>query len=258
MRKMENNAIRRALVFCAVLSVCGAQDVYTGIESTVHNLSKTGPGPIKAVSETQICVFCHTPHSAVVAPLWNHSLSSAFYAVPSNAMNDWIHLKSSPQNPPDGDSRLCLSCHDGTVAVGSVVNLGGSATIVSMQDSGTLRLTGDKLASGIPSNFGTDLSGHHPVSIEVNAALLKDKDAQCNNNEITLRVCNPPPPLKLRPTANLYVTGPHTNLGIQCSSCHDAHNDPVPGTTKFLRVQSESELPNFCATCHPPCSQGCP
>ena len=32
------------------------------IIQTMHNLSVSGPGGIKAVSEQEICVFCHTPH----------------------------------------------------------------------------------------------------------------------------------------------------------------------------------------------------
>ena len=31
------------------------------IVNTVHNLSVSGAGEIKAVSESEICIFCHTP-----------------------------------------------------------------------------------------------------------------------------------------------------------------------------------------------------
>lgn len=227
------------------------EQAYATIVSTQHNLSKTGPGPIKAVSETQICVFCHTPHNADSSgPLWNHSLSAAAsYILPSSAT-----LLSTPQNLPDGDSRLCLSCHDGTVAIGSVINLGGAATTISMQDSGAGRLTADRLTPNIPGNFGTDLSGHHPVSIQVNSSLISDKQAQCLSGVISMKLCNPATPIKLRPTSNVYRTGPHTQQGVQCSSCHDPHEDPIPGTSKFLRVPA-SEL---CAKCHILCSSACP
>lgn len=239
-------------LFVLFLLSCPVENAYATIVNTRHNLSKTGPGQIKAVSETQICVFCHTPHHAdSFGPLWNRNLSSvANYTLPSSTT-----LLSTPQNPPDGDSRLCLSCHDGTVAIGSVINLGGAVTTISMQDSGTGRLSaGGQLSSNITSNFGTDLSGHHPVSIEVNTALLNDKNSQCQSGIISLKVCNPASPLKLLTTANLYISGPHTHRGVQCSSCHDPHEDPVPGTTMFLRVP-ESDL---CAKCHVPCAETCP
>jgi predicted CXXCH cytochrome family protein len=188
-----------------------------------------------------------------VPPLWNHTLSSASYTVPSSSMPAWTTMLSAPQNPPDGDSRLCLSCHDGTVALGSIVNLGGMSTTITMQ--GGSRLTpGGALAAASSAYVGTDLSGHHPVSIEVNNALLSGKDDQCINGEISWRVCNPQPPIVLRPTNNLYGGGAHTNIGVQCSSCHDAHNN----REKFLRVGTSSDLTPLCTTCHFSCWDGCP
>jgi len=47
----------------------------TGIVATKHNLSASGPGELKALTETRICVFCHTPHNAQPAtPLWNKKI----------------------------------------------------------------------------------------------------------------------------------------------------------------------------------------
>lgn len=229
----------------------------SNIAATKHNLSVTGPGPVKATVETQICIFCHTPHGAVATPLWNRSLSSASYIVPSSAVSQWVTLKSKPQNPPDGDSRLCLSCHDGTVAIGSIANLGGAPTTISMQGSGSLTGAGT-LSATAPSYIGTDLSGHHPVSIEVNNALINDKLVQCNNAIVSFRVCNPAVPIKLRPTNNLYGAGPHTGLGVQCSSCHDAHDDPIPGTSKFLRLGTPADTTQLCTKCHLNCGAACP
>lgn len=245
--------IRYSLVLGVLLLSfsCPGENANASIVTTQHNLSISGPGPIKAVSETQICVFCHTPHKADSSgPLWNHGLSSvASYLLPSSATQ-----LSTPQNPPDGDSRLCLSCHDGTVAIGSVINLGGAATTISMQDSGTGLLAGGNLSSSDPTNFGTDLSGHHPVSIEVDDTLITDKEAQCNAGLVSLKVCYPASPAKSLSTANLYGTGSHTHKGVQCSSCHDAHEDPVPGTTMFLRTDQSI----LCGLCHVSCSSACP
>ncbi len=226
---------------------------YAGVESTKHNLSTSGPGPIKAATETQVCIFCHTPHGSVTTPLWNHTMSQASYRLPSRSMEEWSAMLSRPQTTPDGDSRLCLSCHDGTIAIGSVVNLGGTATTVSMQDSGTGYITPEGMLSERSSGYiGTDLSGHHPVSIEVNQSLIDDKGTQCTNNEVAFRVCFPSPPVKLKPTDNKYGTGTSTGLGVQCSSCHDAHEDT---NSKFLRETTEDLL---CANCHPLCTSGCP
>jgi hypothetical protein len=245
-----------SLALALIFSFFSTDAHAASVAFTKHNLSVTGPGPVKATTETQICKFCHTPHGAVTAPLWSHALSGASYIVPSAAMAQWTTLKSRPQNPPDGDSRLCLSCHDGTVAIGSIVNLGGATTTITMQ--GGSALAGGALSPSSTGFIGTDLSGHHPVSIEVNNALINDKLVQCTDGVVSFKVCNPIVPIKLRPTSNLYSGGPHTGLGIQCSTCHDPHDDPIPGSSKFLRLGTIQDASPLCTKCHLSCGTTCP
>ena len=94
---------------------------------TVHNLSVSGPGEVRALTETEVCKFCHVPHNAVVPePLWGHALSRVpSYAVPELRRGRVV----VPAPQPDGASRLCLSCHDGTVALG---DLGPRRRVVPM------------------------------------------------------------------------------------------------------------------------------
>ena len=66
-----------------------------------------------AWSGGEICKPCHTPHFAMagIPRLWNHELTVANYTMhagPGSAVDDF-----------DLQSRLCLSCHDGTVALDS-------------------------------------------------------------------------------------------------------------------------------------------
>ncbi len=91
---------------------------------TKHNLSVSGPGPIRALTETRICVFCHTPHNAApLSPLWNKALDPQAYTVYASPT-----LKAGPLAQPSGPTKLCLSCHDGTIAMGAVLNpVGGVA-----------------------------------------------------------------------------------------------------------------------------------
>lgn len=235
------------------------QNALAGISTTKHNLSISGPGTVKATSDERICVFCHTPHHAIVdvdgitVPLWNHTLSTASYQ-----LFDSFTLLSptSPAIQPDGSARLCLSCHDGTVAIGSVVNTGTALSSIAMQGVGG---SGEMPAG--PTNMGTDLSGHHPISIEVNNALINDKETQCNNNLVSFKICNPLPasPVKLVQTNNAYVSGPPSGVGVQCSSCHDPHEDPVPGTSVFLRIGDKNNYDALCSTCHiDDCASACP
>ena len=65
--------MRRIKVTATVLlltSFCPASP--QSVVNTVHNLSVSGPGTVRATSETEVCIFCHTPHnSKPMSPLWN-------------------------------------------------------------------------------------------------------------------------------------------------------------------------------------------
>ena len=165
---------------------------------------------------TEICIVCHTPHNAdntvANAPLWNHSLSNvAAYSIYAGAtMNATV-------GQPDGSSKLCLSCHDGTVAL---ENFGGVTT-------GTNPMTGN-------ANMGTDLSNDHPVSFTYDAALASADGGLFNPT-----------------TTQSGLGGTITNTMLiagkmQCSSCHDVHNSAnINGL--LLKSNSASAL---CLTCH--------
>jgi len=216
-----------------------------------HNLSVSGPGPYKAVTETQICVFCHTPHTlSSNPPLWNHKLSSqSSYTLPSSATQ-----KSAPSNPPDGASKLCLSCHDGTVPLGAIMNYGGQSTTLSM---GGGSFTG-------PSNMGTNISGHHLVSIELPATLNTAKQTDCQNLTISWNVKVPVNITAswgpLQPTNNSFL-GSTTRKGVQCTSCHDPHMDSPVGSA-FLKAAKRGSWTTrgysdaLCTACHCQCPGG--
>ena len=79
----------------------------SGVATTKHNLSASGPGQIKVAGETEICKFCHTPHSAnPIAPLWNRDDPGAYYQTYESS------TLTASVDQPSGSSRLCLSCHD--------------------------------------------------------------------------------------------------------------------------------------------------
>lgn len=242
-----------SLVFILTFHVRDVSAV--SILDSKHNLSTSGVGTVKATTESQICVFCHTPHTALTdAPLWNRSMSAASYQLFTSLT---LLSPTSPAIQPDGDSRLCLSCHDGTIAVGSVVNIGGAASTISMQGvSG-----GGELPPSSPSYVGTDLSGHHPVSIELNSALVVDKNTQCLDGIVSWKVCIPSggSAVKLRQTDNTYPFGGVPPVqGVQCTSCHDPHKDPNPPNTAFLRIGDRINTDQLCTSCHTDCFMSCP
>jgi len=192
--------------------------VFAGIAGTKHDMSITGTG-IKATAETQRCVFCHTPHSSTKAgPLWNHSLSSATYVVCNPASLCGSTTQISLPGQPDGSSRLCLGCHDGTVAVGLLVNMPGPAM------AGTVEMTQTYMTG--TSLLGTNLTGKHIVSIVINQAFIDAKTIQCASDKtMGIKFPDASSPVKLYATNNTYGSPPTGGKGIQCRTCHDPHED---------------------------------
>jgi hypothetical protein len=99
---------------CAVtvFSVLFALPAAAGITGSVHDFSAYG------WSNGEICSICHIPHNGSTtsdAPIWNHAVSSATYTLYSSSTMDVV----AEQPGPGSYSRMCLSCHDGTVAVDS-------------------------------------------------------------------------------------------------------------------------------------------
>jgi len=122
---------RLAAVLACVWVVGYATSVLTqttsDIVNTKHNLSVSGPGTVRASSETRICVFCHTPHNATPSsPLWNKDIQPQVYTVYTSPT-----LRAGPLPQPTGPTKLCLSCHDGTIAMGAVVNPAGGITMAA-------------------------------------------------------------------------------------------------------------------------------
>jgi predicted CXXCH cytochrome family protein len=197
-----------------ILLVAAAPPRAGDLENSKHNLSVSGPGSITAQTESRLCVFCHTPHGAKPsAPLWNHQGSTASYSTYSSS----TMAGANPVGQPSGSSKLCLACHDGTVALGQTVNDG----LISLFNTGP----GGVMPPGL-SNLGTDLTDDHPVSFQPGSA-----------NPETVE---PPPgdPVRLDQSGL-----------VQCTSCHEPHKeDRDPVSRRFLvKGNRESAI---CVTCH--------
>lgn len=206
-----------------------------GVKDTKHNLSVTGPGEIKAVSETEMCIFCHTPHNASPqAPLWNHDVSAV-----ENYINYWSETlqayESEAEAPPiDGFSKLCLSCHDGTVALGAVRS---KAEDIEMVTIGGIVEAG-RLMPNARGYLGTDLSGGHPISFIFDEALVSKRNSQPNLSRLNWPINDHD--VKLYPTQGGY--------GVQCPSCHDPHNTKagIDGPPLWRK----STYDEVCLVCH--------
>jgi len=200
-----------ACTFAVVLGVAPAARAQstTDIVNTAHNLSVTGTGSIRALTETRICVFCHTPHNAMpLSPLWNRDVLAVAYDVYTSPT-----LGAAPIPQPSGPTKLCLSCHDGTIAMGAVLNPVGGIAMAGQ----------DTLPSESLSNFGVDLRGHHPVSFSYQNSL-------------------PNPELVPTPPTGLVFGGIDE---VHCTTCHDPHKDQWG---KFL--VKDNRFSALCTTCH--------
>lgn len=173
-------------------------------------------------STGEICKVCHIPHNANTAvtnaPLWNHQLTStaSFTLYSSGTLNATV-------GQPDASSKLCLSCHDGTVAIENF-----SGTTSGTTYMGTL---------GTPvgyANVGTDLSNDHPISFTYDAALATT-DGGLNDPTTTASG------LGGTISQKMLISGK-----VQCASCHDVHNGA--GVTYLLKKSNAASA--LCLTCH--------
>jgi predicted CXXCH cytochrome family protein len=183
----------------------------TDIAKTVHNLTPEGPGAMKESVKAGLCIFCHTPHNAnPERAIWNKDLPAITYQLYSSST-----LRADPKQPT-GSSRLCLSCHDGFVAMGNlrVPPRKGKLTLGPMTGANVL---------------GTDLSDDHPISFVYDGALAAKHAGIVD-------------PSTLPRTLPL-----DSKKELQCTTCHDAHESK---RGKFLRV--DNPYGAMCVVCHQP------
>lgn len=207
LKKILTAGIGMVLLFLPASALSG------NIRMTKHNLSISGPGPVTATSETEICIFCHIPHreGSKMPYLWNRS-------DPANPYTPYYSstLKASV-GQPTGSSRMCLSCHDGTIALGAI-----ASTPTEIPFKGGVRFMPEDSASYL----GTDLSDDHPISF------VYDISLSLKNMELK-------DPSLLPPFVRL------EGNQLQCITCHDPHDDTHG---QFLVMDNIAS--SLCITCH--------
>ena len=198
------------LLLAAALASAGVSASAATIAGTPHDLSTKGWGT------TELYKFCHTPHLAQAvagAPLWNHRTTAATYTLYSSA------TMQATQTQPGPTSKLCLSCHDGTVANDSFANGG-------VLQSGTHFMTTTNLVGG-----GGTLANDHPIAFNYDAALVA-LDTYL-----------------VAPASASFVDAAHLiplySSKLECASCHASHDNTYG---KFLRISNAGSA--LCLKCH--------
>jgi predicted CXXCH cytochrome family protein len=180
-----------------------------GVSGSRHDFWLPGGGPPSSQGSGGACVFCHAPHTAAPAlPLWNRHFSELSFTPYSSTS-----MQANP-GQPTGSSKLCLSCHDGTIAVSEVVN---SAVPVGLFGHARGR-----------ANLGTDLSDDHPVSFVFDGALAAEDGQIVHPDDL------------VGGAVRLDREGE-----MQCTSCHDAHSDRWGD---FLVM--DGKFSELCISCH--------
>lgn len=207
---------RNTFLASAVLAAMGlATGASAQIVGSPHDFSSM------AWSGGEICKPCHTPHNAMTGMprLWNHELTVATYQMHEGSSGNGTGTATVDF---DYRSRMCLSCHDGTVALDSFGGMTGSSFI-----------TGD-------ANLGTDLRNDHPVGA----------DALYPPNPIPTWWAGAFKNATLLPSAlrlsDWVDPGGTSRKVVGCTTCHNPHRR---GGFPHLQTMSNSASA-MCLGCH--------
>lgn len=297
MKRVKNLLVGAAGV--AVMVAAGASfaaPLPGSIFFTKHNLgtsnTRTDENHLSA-GTAEICVFCHTPHASdttAVVPLWNRNLGGDANGVKAGySTYDMLGTSTLDGKIAGGQGKVgsvslaCLSCHDGTQAMDSVINAAGSGGYVA----GGQRMAGADWtgsprvsnADGKMSNGGTfismlsnDLKNDHPVGIQYaggcTTAYVAGSGCTTFNDPGFVAV-TPVPSKALwyvdtnsdgkRTATDMILYSRDVNSGssttgtlepfVECASCHDPHV-AAKATTEvaFLRVTQAGS--GVCLACH--------
>jgi hypothetical protein len=154
-----------------------------------------------------LCGPCHMAHGSDPAnqliPLWSHETLNATFQV-------FVSPHGTTINQPDGSSKACLSCHDGTLAYNQ---LKGQVP----QGATPQYVLGSYIIGGGASH---DLRGDHPISFSYTEAYNTQTNslkAPTDTLTTTLPANNG---LQGKSVAAAFLK---TGNAMQCSSCHDVH-----------------------------------
>ena len=239
------------LISLSATALFGATcDPASGVVDSVHDMRNYGGGGLVTEQMDRVCAYCHTPHHAASSgsdylPLWSRTLSQ------ETLRPYWSETMQATINPGDflmGSSKLCMSCHDGSIAIDRHYSFGGTRRLVgddylqaNVGDYNDSTLTNDHpigfiyddVAAGTVAGIGTDSTG------------TKDNYIRKADANLFYRG-NPDPNLTVKD--RLYESAGY----MTCATCHDVHNKKnadLAGAQNYLLLapQSGSQL---CLTCH--------
>ncbi len=195
----------------AILGDTASAEDMSKIVNTSHNMTNVDVWGV-VIPQDRVCLPCHTSHNARTDArgeslvLWNHAETDQTFEM-------YATTADHRGTQPEGVSKLCLSCHDGATAID---DFGGNDDYFN-----NVKIPADSL-----SNLGLDLRDDHPIGVEY-----------------------PPPDLtgyKDKSTfTGVKVVVVNGMDRVECTSCHDPHNDSLG---MFLRQTLTGSA--LCLECH--------
>jgi predicted CXXCH cytochrome family protein len=254
--------MKKILVVMVVmgLMVFAAGSAFAKIVNSKHDLTSQTTNSAHVVGGSlSSCQYCHTPHlkaamGTTAAPLWNRSMSASGSFANAGATGNYTvygasssgvtgtTLSGSSVGAPGPNSKTCLSCHDGTLSIATVLVGNQTAPTFGGADVTNGGVNSGKLISNstiVDTVIGPDLRSDHPVGVVYNSAAsaaglsgVINASGQVNGKKWK-------------------IYGGGDNVGkVECGSCHDPHGDDssVAGSTiaPFLKDTKST----MCYDCH--------
>jgi predicted CXXCH cytochrome family protein len=265
MKSLSKSTSPLMAILAGLILMTSTASVLAGVKDTKHNLGVNGGGDNKFSGTNEICVFCHTPHGAdatAAVPLWNRALGGTTYTTYDSLGTTSL---DSAMAPVGSVSIACLSCHDGTQAMDTLINEPGSGKITAFSDGNAW--IGNSSPTGI-ADLGTNLNNDHPIGIQYGgggqsaganeSATLKDPDFKMTQNAkingttvwwvdtavgTTGTREKEDMQLYTRTSTDTGIAGPAQPF-VECASCHDPHST----NATFLRIPNDNS--DVCLACH--------
>ena len=245
----------------AAVPMLAAGFAYGEITGSKHDFSA------QAWSDNQICKPCHTPHNADVSltgRIWAHTMSTATYKYHGGTASGFQDKSTSQdgatatktQADLDNATRLCLSCHDGTVALDSFRGKNGGPTGKSISDfKDDTKLYNPNIGGANVGDSSADLSNDHPVGYSAHVDETKGSGTEYYYKPIAgiaaaLKLATSPDPFPAGKTNQSGQPITYTNYySVSCVTCHDVHNGKdADGGKGLLRMSNQGSA--LCLTCH--------